>query len=87
MLLGLRRNGDHLQITPCIPKDWPEYQLNYRFGKTMYHIRVENKPNSGLKTNQVLMDGENLKDENIPLMDDQKTHEILIKLAAHDPVD
>ena len=33
------------------------------------------------------MDGENLKDENIPLLDDHKTHEILITLAAHDPVD
>jgi cyclic beta-1,2-glucan synthetase len=87
MMLGLRRSGDHLQIKPCIPKDWPEYQLNYRFGKTMYHIRVENKPNSRLKTNQVLMDGESLKDENIPLLDDNKTHEVLITLAAHDPVE
>ena len=34
MLLGLRRKGDHLQIKPCIPKDWTEYQLNYRFGET-----------------------------------------------------
>ena len=82
MLLGLRRAGDHVEIRPCIPNDWPEYQLNYRFGKTMYHILVKNKQSTRHKTNQIVMDGEMLKNENIPLIDDEKNHEIVITLAS-----
>ncbi|HKY54174.1 MAG TPA: hypothetical protein VJM08_07715, partial [Anaerolineales bacterium] len=77
--------GNYLQIKPCIPRDWPEYQLNYRFGKTMYHILVKNKQNSRHKTNQVIMDGETLNDENIPLVDDAKQHEIVITFASRKP--
>ena len=80
-LLGLHRVGDTLQIKPNIPKDWPEYQLNYRFGKTMYHILVKHKPKDRHKTNRIVMDGEMLKDEKIPLIDDEKNHEIVITLA------
>jgi cyclic beta-1,2-glucan synthetase len=82
MLLGLQRAGDYLQIKPCIPKDWPEYQLNYRFGKTMYHILVKNKQTTRHKTNQIVMDGETLKDGNIHLIDDGKNHEIVVTLAS-----
>ncbi|HMD82257.1 MAG TPA: hypothetical protein VKE92_13160, partial [Anaerolineales bacterium] len=84
-LLGLQRAGDNLQIKPSIPQEWPEYQLNYRFGKTMYHILVKNKQNNRHKTNQIVMDGETLKDGNIPLVDDKKNHEIVITLASHKP--
>jgi cyclic beta-1,2-glucan synthetase len=82
-MLGLNRVGDNLQIRPCTPKDWPEYQLNYRFGKTMYHILVINKQKARQKSNQFVMDGRTLSDENIPLIDDGKTHEILITRASH----
>src|SRR6185503_15899914 len=33
MIVGLQREGDRLYINPCVPQDWPEYQINYRFGK------------------------------------------------------
>ena len=41
MILGLQRTGEHLQINPSIPKDWTHYQINYRFGKSLYHILVK----------------------------------------------
>ena len=81
-LLGLNLVGDILQIKPNIPTDWTEYQLNYRFSKTMYHILVKRKPNNRHKTNQIVMDGQILKDGNIPLIDDEKNHEIVITLAS-----
>ncbi|RPJ28424.1 MAG: cellobiose phosphorylase [Chloroflexi bacterium] len=49
MLLGLQRTGDRLQINPHIPKSWNEYQINYRFGKTLYHIRVQTQPGADAK--------------------------------------
>ncbi|MEO6103289.1 MAG: glucoamylase family protein, partial [Pseudoxanthomonas sp.] len=39
-LLGLHRQGDHLSLQPCIPADWTEYKLQYRYGASMYLITV-----------------------------------------------
>jgi cyclic beta-1,2-glucan synthetase len=76
-LLGLTRVGDNLQINPCIPKTWQSYELNYRFGKTIYHIHVENLKG----TKQITVDGKISASTNIPLMDDEKKHEIIVTLG------
>jgi cyclic beta-1,2-glucan synthetase len=39
-LLGLQRNGDRMSLAPCLPADWPEYQLLYRHGRGRYEIHV-----------------------------------------------
>ncbi|OAT79879.1 glycosyl transferase family 36 [Desulfotomaculum copahuensis] len=41
-ILGLRRRGARLYIRPCIPGEWPEYSVRYRFGGTQYLITVKN---------------------------------------------
>ncbi len=89
MLLGLQRRGKQLQIKPHIPKDWNEYQINYRYGKTLYHIRVQNqqdkKPRKDKRSSpvdKVSMDGKALTDGTIPLSDDGRTHEVLVELAG-----
>jgi cyclic beta-1,2-glucan glucanotransferase len=84
MILGLQRIGERLHINPCIPDDWPEYQINYRFGKALYHILVKNQQNKKSGKNQITMDGTELTDGFIPLSDDGKTHEILITISAGD---
>ena len=32
-----------LRITPCIPKEWKEYSIKYRYGSSIYNITVKNK--------------------------------------------
>ncbi len=39
-LLGLRREGDRLRFTPCLPGDWEAFSVHYRYGETVYHINV-----------------------------------------------
>ena len=39
-LLGLHREGDQLSLKPCIPADWTEYKLHYRYGQSMYLITI-----------------------------------------------
>ncbi len=41
-ILGITRKANALIIDPCIPVNWPGYQITYRFGTTIYHIHVEN---------------------------------------------
>ncbi|HLO15693.1 MAG TPA: hypothetical protein VK206_12735, partial [Anaerolineales bacterium] len=83
MLLGVQRAGDHLVIKPHIPKEWNEYQINYCFGKTLYHIRVQRQPDVDAKRrkDKVSMDGKALSDGIIPLDDDHKTHEVLVTIS------
>jgi cyclic beta-1,2-glucan synthetase len=78
MLLGLQRTGDRLQIKPHIPGEWNEFQINYRFGKALYHIRVERQNANDSAT----LDGKVLPDGTIPLSDDGQTHEVLITLKS-----
>jgi cellobiose phosphorylase len=76
MLLGVQRTGDRLQIQPHLPDAWPEVQIDYRFGKSLYHIRVVNHQSE--KKSGVSMDGKALNDGVIPLRDDGQTHEIVV---------
>jgi cyclic beta-1,2-glucan synthetase len=78
MLLGIQRSGDSLKIEPHVPKEWHEYQINYRFGKTMYHIRVQCEAGAG----SLSLDGAALAGEIIPLSDDGKLHEIVVRLRT-----
>jgi len=77
MILGIQRTGDRLKIDPCIPKNWDHYQINYHFGKSLYHILVKQQDGKS-KTNQITMDGKVLKDGLIPLEDDERTHEVVV---------
>jgi cellobiose phosphorylase len=79
MLLGIQRMGDSLKIEPHIPRDWAEYQINYRFGKTMYHIRVLHRDGAGPR--EITMDGTAIPDTLIPLADDGQVHEVVLRLG------
>ena len=41
-ILGIKKKGDHLEIAPCIPRDWPGYEVRYQNAGTTYIITVAN---------------------------------------------
>jgi cyclic beta-1,2-glucan synthetase len=73
-MLGLRRAGDALHVAPCIPRDWSDYQITYRFGDSVYRIRVENPHRVSSGVVRVVLDGEDLPEGAIPLVDDGREH-------------
>jgi cyclic beta-1,2-glucan synthetase len=77
-LLGITRKADRLEIHPCIPKDWKGYQVNYRFGSSLYHIRIENPDGGSCEVKQMQVDGKNLEGPGIPLQEDDNNHEVII---------
>jgi len=77
-LLGIDRAADTLQISPCIPASWKGYQLNYRFGKTMYHIRIENPNGATCEVSQITINGRQSSELRIPLSDDGEVHEVVV---------
>src|SRR5438270_7375534 len=55
-LLGLRREADKLRFTPCLPADWQGFNLQYRYGETLYRIAVLNARGENGET-RVTLDG------------------------------
>ncbi len=56
-ILGLKRRGAHLHIKPCIPANWPGFEMTYRFGETVYHFAVKNVSGNAGEVEKMLIDG------------------------------
>ena len=41
-ILGVKKVGDSLLISPCIPRNWPGFKVSYKFETTRYVIEVSN---------------------------------------------
>ncbi len=39
-ILGFTREGNKLRVRPCIPNDWPEFIVRYKFGGTRYEFVI-----------------------------------------------
>ena len=70
-LIGLRRTGDRLRLIPCVPRDWKEFSVRYRFGSTFYHIAVKRGDEARLTLDGVVIDG-----DAIVMIDDQREHQV-----------
>ena len=71
-LLGLRLEGSHLRLAPCIPPEWPEYKLRYRHRDTVYRIHVR-QLDAGAEP-RLSIDGVDQSGLLIPLQDDRAEH-------------
>jgi cellobiose phosphorylase len=77
-ILGFRRTGTSVTVSPCIPLGWPGFELTYRFGKSALHVVVENRHGAPPLEDAVRFDGSAHPASEIPLVDDGKTHELRI---------
>ncbi len=79
-LLGVRLEADKLYFSPCIPEDWKEFKVHYRYRETVYHVTVSQIPQGSDKTG-VTVDGVVYDEMVIPLMNDCKEHtaKVIIK--------
>ncbi len=80
-ILGFKKEKTRLYLDPCIPKEWKNFKIVYRFGKTVYQILVKNPlgVNRGVKS--VFIDGKELKEKHVELCDDHKDHFVEIVLG------
>ena len=80
-ILGLRRRGDALQFEPCIPKAWPSYRIDYRFGRSLYSIEVHNPDGVSHGVREVMLDGLGVPGGLVPLVDDGAPHAVRIRMG------
>jgi cellobiose phosphorylase len=80
-LLGLRLEVDKLHFAPCLPADWKEFKLHYRYRETVYHIAVlQSHAADGGMT--VTVDGIERDDKAVPLLDDRQEHSVEVRTAV-----
>lgn len=83
-LLGFRLRGDRLQLDPCIPRHWPNFEITYRHGTAQYDISVENPLGVCRGIIAVKLDGQSRTGDDralIPLVDDGSKHRVQIVLG------
>jgi cellobiose phosphorylase len=83
-ILGVRRRGDALEISPVLPQEWNQVQLSYRFKSAVYEITMKRDVAAGEQ--RIEADGVKLKGSVIQLEDDGATHSVLVALSAVSPL-
>jgi len=82
-ILGFELRGNRLRIRPCIPVDWPEFEIAFRRGHCTYKITYRNGPNASQP--QVWLDGETMSGDGIELVAGNQSHEIVIDCGNSQP--
>jgi cyclic beta-1,2-glucan synthetase len=77
-ILGLTRHGNTLTFDPRIPAGWRDYDVEYRFGGTVYRCRIENPNGVEQGVREVSIDGERVERKVIALHDDGRSHEVRV---------
>jgi cellobiose phosphorylase len=80
-ILGFKLQGNRLQIEPCVPRGWANYDMTYRYGTATYRIRVNNLAGTGRGVRSVMLDGKSLPEGMVSLHDDGATHEVRVDLG------
>ena len=78
-ILGLKRRGNVLTIDPCIPEIWQEYCLDYRFGSSVYVIRVLNPDGVNRGVEKIEVNGAAC--QGVKLADDGRIHQVTVVMG------
>jgi cyclic beta-1,2-glucan synthetase len=79
-ILGFAKHGDTLTVQPRIPRGWPGFSIEYRFGGSTYRITVDQTDATSGDAAEVTLDGRRLESVEIPLVDDGATHEVAVRV-------
>ena len=80
-ILGLKVRGNRLLLDPVIPQWWNGFRLQYRHGKALYSIQVENPEHCERGVAWIEMDGRRIEDQVIPLTRELVRHEVLVRMS------
>jgi cyclic beta-1,2-glucan synthetase len=82
-ILGLRLQGAFLLLAPCIPREWPRFEIVFNYRSTRYEIAVENPDAVCRGIAHAELDGRSLPagPTRVPLMDDGRAHQVRVILG------
>lgn len=60
-ILGLKIEKGYMKIEPCIPKEWKEYQIQYKWKESIYNIRIKNPNGKNVGVSEIKLNGEKIE--------------------------
>ncbi len=79
-VIGLKRRGNALMFEPCLPPDWKQLSIRYRYMSTNYTIEMyQHSPEADQVS--VSLDGTSF-DVLIPLIDDGMEHRVRVEIKS-----
>ena len=85
-VLGFQKTGGTLIMDPCIPRQWAQYSILYKYLATAYQIRVYNPDGVSKGVSKVLVDGNIVAGNVICLTDDGGTHHVEVIMGCKTPL-
>ena len=64
-ILGLNIEKNILKIEPHIPNNWKEYKIRYKYGNSIYNIKVINKEEKNKEIEKIIVDGKDTSQEEV----------------------
>ena len=77
-ILGLKIKNNILKIDPCIPKEWKEYTIQYKYKTSTYNIKVQNNNSKNTGVEKFIVNGEEIQEKEILLQDNGKIYNIKV---------
>ncbi len=75
-ILGLKIRNGTLSIEPCIPSNWKEYLIRYKYGKSIYNIKIINPNAKTIGIEKIVVNGNEVSDNCIKLDSNGGIYEI-----------
>lgn len=66
-ILGLKVRSEILSLEPCIPATWKEYTIRYKYGKSIYNIKVNNPNGKNTGVEKFILNGNEVLEKSIKL--------------------
>ncbi len=81
-ILGFRLRGMMFSIDPCVPRNWPNFSITFRYHSSVYKIRVENPSSVTHGVALMNIDGKLVAGRtDVALSDDGAEHKILVVMG------
>lgn len=84
-ILGIRPQFDRLEIDPCVPADWKEFQIDREWRDSRFRIRIENPSGIMKGVKEIRLDGEIVS--GIPVQEPGSVHQILVIMGEEGNID
>jgi cyclic beta-1,2-glucan synthetase len=80
-LLGFHLEGECFTMSPCIPQQWPGFELTYSRGTARFRVSVRNPDGVERGVRSVTLDGVACPDGRVPLVADAGEHEVVVVMG------
>lgn len=68
-ILGLKIINETLSLEPCVPSNWKEYLIRYKYGKSIYNIKVNNPNGKNTGVEKFMVNGKEIIEKSVKLDD------------------